>query len=73
MAARKLIVFKHEHPMGNAPAHVLFEKVKVLRVDKDGKALNTNEESVAPARSYADYRVEMDRDLPEGVSIEELF
>lgn len=64
MAARKLIVFKHEHPMGNAPAHVLFEKVKVSRVDA---------EAVAPARSYADYRVEIDRQLPEGVTVTELF
>ncbi len=64
MAARKLIVFKHEHPMGNAPAHVLFEKVKVSRVDA---------QAVAPARSYADYRVKIDRELPEGVTVAELF
>ena len=29
MAARKLIVFEHESAMGNAPAHVLFDAVKV--------------------------------------------
>lgn len=63
MAARKLIVFKHEHPMGNAPAHVLFDKVKVSRVDA---------QAVAPARSYADYRVEIDPALPEGVTVTEL-
>ncbi|MDP1466096.1 type I CRISPR-associated protein Cas7, partial [Klebsiella pneumoniae] len=32
MSARKLIVFKHDHPMGNAPAHRLFDSVKVERV-----------------------------------------
>lgn len=63
MAARKLIVFKHEHPMGNAPAHVLFEKVKVSRVEVD---------SAVPARSFSDYRIEIDRELPDGVSVTEL-
>ncbi|WP_066092338.1 type I-C CRISPR-associated protein Cas7/Csd2 [Xanthomonas massiliensis] len=64
MAARKLIVFQHDHPMGNAPAHVLFDKVKVVR--KDGQD--------TPARSFADYVIEIDRDtLPAGVSLTELF
>ena len=45
MAARRLIVFKHESAMGNAPAHVLFDKVKVSRV---------NGEADTPARCYAD-------------------
>src|SRR5690606_13879404 len=31
MAARKLIVFEHENAMGNAPAHALFEAVRVQR------------------------------------------
>lgn len=63
MAARRLIVFKHEHPMGNAPAHALFERVDVKPVDP-GK----------PARSFADYRVTVDHDgLPAGVSIVEPF
>ncbi len=64
MAARKLIVFEHEHPMGNAPAHVLFDKVTVAR--KDGAA-------DTPARSFADYTVEIDRDLPAGVTVNEVF
>ena len=53
MAARKLIVFKHDHPMGNAPAHLLFEKVKVGCADGN---IDT------PARSFTDYRVSIDRD-----------
>lgn len=64
MAARKLIVFEHEHPMGNAPAHVLFDKVRVSRVD--GQAST-------PARSFVDYKIEIDRDLPAGVSVSEKF
>lgn len=64
MAARKLIVFEHEHPMGNAPAHVLFDKVKVERASDsiDG-----------PARSFSDYKVTIDTDLPAGVKVTERF
>ncbi|MCU5787732.1 type I-C CRISPR-associated protein Cas7/Csd2 [Alloalcanivorax marinus] len=63
MAARKLIVFKHEHPMGNAPAHKLFESVKVKRVEGSDDS---------PARCFEDYRVTMDAEsLPAGVSVEE--
>ena len=63
MAARKLIVFKHEHPMGNAPAHMLFDTVKVERVDGDQDT---------PARGFRDYRVFVDAEsVPAGVSVEE--
>jgi CRISPR-associated protein Csd2 len=65
MAARKLIVFKHDHPMGNAPAHHLFEKIKVERVDGQ---VDT------PARSFVDYRVSIDREsMPAGVTLTEMF
>jgi CRISPR-associated protein Csd2 len=64
MAARKLLVFKHEHAMGNAPAHLLFDKIKVSRIDAQADM---------PARSFADYRIEIDRELPAGVSLIELF
>lgn len=63
MAARRLIVFKHESAMGNAPAHVLFDKVKVSRV---------NGEADTPARCYAEYQVSVDQNLPQGVSVSEL-
>lgn len=64
MAARKLIVFKHEHAMGNAPAHVLFDKVKVER----------NGAADMPARSFGDYRVSVEAEsLPAGVSVTEVF
>lgn len=60
MAVRKLIVFRHESALGNAPAHTLFEAVKVERTgDKD-----------KPARSYADYSVKIDREgIPPEVEL----
>ncbi len=64
MAARKLVAFEHEHPMGNAPAHALFDKVKVTRVEG---------QSETPARGFADYRVHIDRELPVGVTLIEVF
>lgn len=64
MAARKLIVFKHEHPMGNAPAHVLFDKVRVTRAGND---------TATPARGFGDYRIEIGHDLPAGVTVIEMF
>lgn len=64
MAARKLIVFKHEHPMGNAPAHVLFDKVRVTRAGND---------TATPARGFGDYRIEIGHDLPAGVTVTEMF
>jgi len=63
MSARKLIVFKHDQPMGNAPAHLLFDSVKVAR---------TEGEAETPARHYSDYRVTVDAEaIPKGVSVEE--
>lgn len=64
MSARKLIVFKHDNPMGNAPAHVLFDKVKVSRADDLDNG---------PARRFSDYVVQIDNNLPAGVSVTELF
>lgn len=64
MAARKLIVFKHDHAMGNAPAHKLFETVSVERV---------NGETGTPARSFADYRVAVNTAaVPESVTVQQL-
>lgn len=63
MAARKLIVFEHDNAMGNAPAHVLFDTVKVERA---------KQEEDGPARSFADYRVSVNAEaLPVGVSVRE--
>ena len=62
MSAQKLIVFKHDSVLGNAPANKLFDLVRVERKDKS-----------APARSFADYEVTIDKDnVPVGVNIEEM-
>lgn len=61
MSAQKLIVFKHDSELGNAPAHKLFDLVKVEK-----KSQNV-------ARSFNDYSVTINEDnLPNGVTIEEL-
>jgi CRISPR-associated protein Csd2 len=59
MATRKLIVFKHDSELGNAPSHKLFELVKVSRLDE-----------LKPPRSFTDYKVEIMKDeVPNGVII----
>lgn len=61
MSAQKLIVFKHDSVLGNAPANKLFDLVKVKKVC-DG----------AP-RSFSDYTVTIDKEgLPENVTVDEL-
>ena len=50
MATRKLVVFKHNSALGNAPAHKLFERVAIKRKDES-----------KPARSFADYDVRVDK------------
>ena len=61
MSAQKLIVFKHDSVLGNAPANKLFDLVKVEKVC-DG----------AP-RSFSDYTVTIDKaGLPTNVTVEEL-
>jgi len=62
MNARKLIIFKHESALGNAPAHKLFDLVIVTRSTDGAK----------PARAFSDYGVEIDRRaVPAGVTLEE--
>lgn len=61
MSAQKLIVFKHDSMLGNAPANKLFDLVTVTKIC-DG----------AP-RSFKDYSVTIDRDnVPSGITVEEL-
>ena len=63
MNARNLIVFKHDSGLGNAPAHKLFELVKVER----------NDDPVNPPRSFQQYSVTIDKQSkPSGVEILEL-
>lgn len=48
MVGRSLIVFKHENALGNAPAHKLFERVTVERI---------NGEEGTPAAAFSDYKI----------------
>lgn len=62
MASRKLVVFEHESPLGNFPAHALFERVKTVRRDL-----------AKPPRAYADYEVTVDTTaLPPGITLHEM-
>ena len=62
MATRRLVVFKHESNMGNAPAHALFERVEAKL-----------KEGVTAPRVFVDYDVSVNSDnLPNGVSILEV-
>jgi CRISPR-associated protein Csd2 len=71
MATRKVIVFKHANALGNAPAHALFERVKVGRnIDGDFRKIDPRLDNYPPAREFSDYILEIDRQgLPEGVEI----
>ncbi len=59
MATRKLIVFKHDSNMGNAPAHTLFDMVKATAKSN-------------PVRDFSDYEVfvPVPSEMPQGITLE---
>jgi len=60
MSARKLFVFKHATPLGNAPSHILFSLIEVKR----GSKLDS------PARVFEDYVIKVYRErLPSQVEL----
>lgn len=62
MSTRRLIVFKHTSPLGNAPAHSLFDLISINKLDIN-----------KPARSFTDYRISVKNDeIPEGVELIEM-
>jgi CRISPR-associated protein Csd2 len=62
MAPRKLVVFKHQSVLGNAPAHKLFESLKISRLTTD-----------AVPRSFADYSITLDRSaIPSTIEVLEM-
>lgn len=62
MSAQKLIVFKHDSELGNAPANKLFDLVKIEKKDSNDVP-----------RSFFDYNVTIDTEkLPQGVTIDEM-
>jgi CRISPR-associated protein Csd2 len=61
MTTRRLVVFEHANPLGNAPAHRLFERLRVRRRDES-----------RPPRSYGDYEVTLDAaELPQGITVQD--
>lgn len=58
MSTRKLIVFKHDGKMGNAPAHQLFDMVKVAPSD-------------GPVREFDSSRIKVPTqgEMPQGVTV----
>lgn len=59
MAVRKLIIFKHDSELGNAPAYKLFDTVEIER---------SNENAGVP-RSFKDYTIRIAQEqLPAGVT-----
>lgn len=58
MCVRGLYVFKHDCALGNAPSAVLFEKIRVEK-----------KTDVAYPRSFSDYTVSVDEDMPNGVTL----
>ena len=60
MCVRKLYVFKHDSLLGNAPANVLFDKIVIGKKDV-----------VEVPRSFNDYEITVDKNMPEGVELQE--
>lgn len=62
MACRGIYIFSHEKPLGNAPAHQLFERIDVKLKDE-----------VKAPRHFSDYQVTVDdKNLPEGITLTKL-
>lgn len=60
MAARALVVFKHDSKLGKAPSHRLFDSVQVARDEKTDH----------PPRAFDDYEVRIDEGaIPDGVEL----
>lgn len=59
MALRGLFIFSHDNPLGNAPAHTLFDRVNA-----------TLDDDVEAPREFGHYDVRVnDEDLPDGVTL----
>lgn len=61
MSARKLIVFRHNSKLGDAPANLLFDAVKIEKL------------SAESARDFRDYDISIDMSqIPDSVTVENL-
>jgi CRISPR-associated protein Csd2 len=61
MACRGLYVFSHDDGLGNAPAHVLFDRIQIRR--KDG---------VEAPRRFVDYDVSVSDEKLDGITLTKL-
>lgn len=62
LCMRKLYIFKHDSVIGNAPSHLLFDKIAIKK-----KA------DVEVPRKFSDYNITVDKAMPEGVKMIEKF
>lgn len=71
MSTRRLILFKHANALGNAPAHALFDRVRIGRsIHGEFRTIDRQLDNYPPSRAFSDYAVEIDRSgLPDGVEI----
>lgn len=58
MSVRKLYIFKHSSALGNAPANVLFDKISIEK-----------KEGIETPRSFSDYTITVQSEMPEGVEL----
>lgn len=62
MSAQKLIVFKHDSPLGSAPAGKLFARVEI-----------TLKDNTKPPREFSDYNIAINTEgMPAGVALNEM-
>jgi CRISPR-associated protein Csd2 len=62
LCMQKLYIFKHDSVLGNAPSHLLFDKIAIEK--KSG---------VEIPRKFSDYTITVDKAMPEGVNMIEKF
>ncbi len=72
MTTQKLVAFRHSSKLGNAPAHKLFECIKIGRqFENKYYEIGAKElQNLSPARKFSDYQVRIERDeVPDEVEI----
>lgn len=58
LSTKKLIIFKHNSELGCCQSHILFDKIKIERISQE-----------IPPRSFQDYKISIDKNLPAGVEL----
>jgi CRISPR/Cas system type I-B associated protein Csh2 (Cas7 group RAMP superfamily) len=61
LTVRGIYRFSHQSPYGNAPAHELFDHIRIQAA-----------EGVVLPQAFSDYVVSVDRNMPEGVELSEI-